>query len=216
MFWRLLPHASACIAGGGVFLLDVRQDRYFRIPPAALSEMTDWLDCRHGRTPPPAIVQLLRRAGVYREGDQPPSNVLRNRVAIPQRPVCRPDATGNALPAMVRQVVMTSLRLRFSSLGAILAGIRLHARPPAPSDTKPALEAAAEFDRARIFVPIARDCLLDSLALEAALASREIGYQLIFGIAPRPFMAHCWLQTRDAILNDSYDHVSHFTPILAL
>ncbi len=217
MLWRILPHASACVTSGRIYLLDLRQDRYFQIPQALASETLAWLERKHACAPPAPVQALLRRAGIYRSGDNAPTNALRDRVAIP-------DSLATAAPCSMhpnshraaRRVVASSMRLKLSSLHSILTRRRLRAPLPVTRNSGAALEIAARFDRSRVLVPIARNCLLDSLALDTVLAGQGIGSQFVFGIAPRPFEAHCWLQTRDAILNDSYDHVSRFTPILVL
>lgn len=216
MFWRILPHASACISAERVYLLDIRQDRYFQIPPAATHGLREWLERKYACAPPAAVLDLLRRAGVQRDGDDAPTNGLKNRVSIPED-ITSFAPSGRRRPSRqtVRSVLGASLRLRTTSLQSIVTRRMLRSLPVG-ADSTAALEIAERFERARVLVPIARDCLLDSLALDHLLCRRALGSAFVFGIATRPFEAHCWLQTRDAILNDSFDHVSRFTPILAL
>lgn len=216
MLWRVLPHATACVASDKLFLLDIRQDRYFRVPAAATGEMLAWLDRNYAGVVPKAVTDTLLRARILRRGDPEPTNVLRERVTIPAN-LAQPDAQGAAAGHPIRVAMSVAgmrLSLRAFSLNHILTGIQT--RGPLPRRGLGALAEAHAFERARRMVPIARNCLLDSLALERWLARRGMGSQLVFGIAPEPFAAHCWLQTPEAILNDSFDHVSGFTPILAI
>lgn len=217
MVWRILPHATACVCASRIYLLDIRQDRYFQVPPALAPETTAWLERKHACAPPPPVLALLRRSGIHRGTDDVPTNALKDRITIPDSlaPAGAASMQRNSHRA-ARRVLLSAMRLKLSSLHSILA--RRRPRPPLPitRDSGAALEIASRFDRSRVLVPIARDCLLDSLALDSLLERQGIGTQFVFGIAPRPFEAHCWLQTRDTILNDSYDHVSRFTPILAL
>ncbi|MDK2769707.1 MAG: lasso peptide biosynthesis B2 protein [Sphingomonas sp.] len=216
MLWRILPHATACVASEALFLLDIRQDRYFRVPAASAGEMLAWLNRNYAGVVPQTVTDTLVRARILRQGDPEPTNVLKERVTIPTS-LAQTDAPAAGKEHPVRVAVSVAgmrLSLRVFSLNHILTGIRT--RGPLPRRGPAALIEAQAFERARRMVPIARNCLLDSLALEQWLARRGIGSQIVFGIAPEPFAAHCWLQTADTILNDSFDHVSGFTPILAI
>ena len=216
MFWRILPHATACFASEQIFLLDVRQDRYFLVPPRAAPAMASWLHRGFAAAPPPAVLTILQQSGICREGDAEPTNALKERVQIPDGLSTAGHRGTSRSLVITRRVMASWLRLRLSSLNAIVE--RRRWRPPFPIRGKDdaAIEVAAAFERSRSIVQIARNCLLDSIALDGLLAKREIGCQWVFGISPRPFAAHCWLQTQDVLLNDSFDHVSGFTPILAL
>lgn len=217
MFWRILPHATACVASDKLFVLDLRRDRYFLVPAEIAREMLTWLEQRHSSAPPPAVARMLVKAQVQRESDQTATNALKDRVVIPDRlTVVDAEVRRASTVGVARQLVATWLSLRIFPLNRVLASRQ--ARPPLalPGNLQAALAAVASFDGSRPMVPIARNCLLDSLALDSWLARRGIGTQLVFGVVAEPFAAHCWLQTPEALLNDSYDHVSSFTPIVVL
>ncbi|MCW3847918.1 lasso peptide biosynthesis B2 protein [Sphingomonas sp. LB-2] len=218
MFWQILPHATACVAAHRLFLLDARQDRYFQVPPAPAEQMCGWLERNHACAPPAPVLATLVRSKIFRPGDREPTNALKERVAVPdgiatfeRRQVAQPRSF-----RIARTVAGTWLRLRTLSLNSILSGLRTRGPLPVRGHLDATLAEAGAFERGRGAVPIARNCLLDSLALDGWLARRGLGSQLVFGITPEPFSAHCWLQTPEAILNDSFDHVSSFTPILAI
>jgi hypothetical protein len=217
MFWRILPHATACVASDKLFVLDLRRDRYFLVPVEVAGEMRTWLEQRHGSGPPPVVARMLEKAQVQRKGDPVATNALKDRVVVPDR-LAQVDAQVRraSTVGVARQVTATWLSLRLFPLDRILASRQARPPLPLPGNLQVALGAAASFDRSRPLVPIGRNCLLDSLALDSWLARRGIGTQLVFGVVAEPFAAHCWLQTPEALLNDSYDHVSSFTPILVL
>lgn len=217
MHWRILPHATACVASDNLFLLDLRQDRYFRVPAGSQTEFREWLDRRYACPPPSSIQQVLRLGGILREGDGTPTNALRQRCDVPESCAIGPETSLQDLQqARIGATVLTTwARLRLFSLHSLI--VRRSHRS-LPRDCRPieeVLAAADQFERSRSWTPIARNCLLDSLALDNWLARQGIVATLVFGIAAEPFQAHCWLQTRDALINDSYDHVSRFTPIFA-
>jgi hypothetical protein len=59
-------------------------------------------------------------------------------------------------------------------------------------------------------------CLFDSLALIEFLARYQLFPDWVFGVRGEPFCAHCWVQDRDCILNDSVEYIRSFTPIMAI
>jgi hypothetical protein len=74
--------------------------------------------------------------------------------------------------------------------------------------------ALADFLRARRALPIAPNCLYDSLALKRFLKRRSVAADLVIGTKLHPFAAHCWLQDGTTVLNDSLAAARGFAPIL--
>lgn len=218
MFWQILPHATACIAAERLILLDIRQDRYFQVPSPAARAMLEWLGRRYACAPPAAVLETLMRSKIFGRMDGEPTNALKERVPVPESisAVAYHECAKPRPIGIARTVAATWLSLRMRPLHSIVS--RLRARTPLPvrGHLDTTLAEVRTFDRSRGALPIARNCLLDSLALDRWLARRGLGSQLVFGVSPEPFSAHCWLQTPEAILNDSFDHVSSFTPILAI
>jgi len=75
------------------------------------------------------------------------------------------------------------------------------------------LRASWQFARARRYVPIEPICLLDSLALLRFLSRRGLPANIVFGVAPEPFAAHCWVQASDIVLNETLSDANAHTPI---
>lgn len=216
MYWRILPHATACFAAEKLILLDLRQDRYFAVPAPLVPAMREWLERQYSCAPPAAVAGLLARSRILRPDDDPPTNALKERIATPPNLV-GPIADGEPL-ARLRQasaIALTWLRLRLFPLRHILDERSLRALPSKGDDGAAFSSLAARYELGRSFTPITRNCLLDSLALDRLLFREGLGATLVFGVCPTPFSAHCWLQTPDLVLNDSFDHVTRFTPIYA-
>ncbi len=217
MFWRLLPYATAGIAADRIVVLDIRQDRYFIVPPAISPTMIDWLHASVPAAPPQAVVQLLQRSGVIRAQDAEPGPPTRFEIRIPTTLESDQPAPelGHLDALRVAGIVLfTWCGLRFTPLQTLLQRqqSRNQIRPATQIDP---ITLSRSFLRARHVIALERHCLLDSLALMHWLTSRGASAQLIFGVSTTPFAAHCWVQTDTEILNDSFDRVSRYTPILA-
>lgn len=214
--WQILPHASACITGNRVFLLDVRQDRYLLVPPSIEGTVKDWLRFGGPVAAPVSLTDLLRSAGSFRVGDPQPSNLERQVIMIPETLAPADGSPSVSIGAIARTwhlTLSTSLALRRHSLMSLLS------RDRGASDSEDArvqARIARIYDAARSSVPVPRRCLLDSLALRRWMSGAGQYPSLVFGITEVPFSAHCWLQNGTAILNDQVDQVSRFTPILVV
>jgi hypothetical protein len=75
------------------------------------------------------------------------------------------------------------------------------------------LQATHQFASARRYVPIEPICLLDSLSLLRFLSRRRLTANIIFGVTPEPFAAHCWIQAGDIVLNETLSDTHAHTPI---
>lgn len=216
VFWHLLPHATVCVASDKLILLDLRQDRYFHVPEALTDIMLKWLEAAECSPPPTPIARMLERSGIAQPVDPIASNSMRECIAIPRTLTSptwlkAPGRSANILD-IAAIVTRTWVKLRRTPLRSILQDRA--ATTSFREDTENLVERSTAFDRARAFAPVPRRCLLDSLALSTWLSRSGVPGRLVFGVTARPFSAHCWLQVPGSILNDSYDHVSRFTPIL--
>lgn len=198
-------------------LFDLRQDRYLLVPAQIEDEVQSWLNCALNEAAPPEFTDLLRRSGTIRSADPEPGNVHRETIDIPETLAVRATRIRPLALAIAKTwglTLATSIALRRRPLAALL--MRTDDGGSAGDDPVLQSDLARTFDAARSFVPIARRCLLDSLALRRWLEMEGQHVRLVFGVKEAPFSAHCWLQNETAILNDHYDEVSRFTPILAV
>ena len=114
-----------------------------------------------------------------------------------------------------RSILSVWVALRIKPLGAILDA-RARLRSAGAEIESIDLDAAAQtFAAARRWWPIKRNCLLDTLAIDQWLGIPK-SVKIVFGVIANPFEAHCWAQSDRGVLNDSYDRVSRFEPILAV
>ena len=65
-------------------------------------------------------------------------------------------------------------------------------------------------------IPFAPACLRDSLAMLIFLRRQGLSADFIVGVSDTPFTAHCWLQDRQVVLNDTVENVADFVPILVI
>jgi hypothetical protein len=220
MFWRILPHATLCFASNRPILLDVRQDRYLMVPDPIDGHLREWLEAGKCLSTPASLINLLERSHVLREGDGRPVNGRPHTVATPGtlagETAGRSDGDPLDAARVSALVAATWLALRCRPLQQILHGIERRQILRTAGRASAIADVVATYDRARIYVPFARRCLLDSLAMHAWLRRHRLQSQLVFGVTGQPFAAHCWLQNDAVILNDIYERISRFTPILAL
>ena len=218
MYWRLLPTATAAIVSSRIVLLDIRQDRYFMVPEIQCPAFQAWLEARDGSAPPGSVTRLFERGGIARSGDPDPSNTAAQTVQVPTMLAVPPQSDRPTIGEKLHiasLVAATRLALRVRPLRKILGRRDRRLIYRAAGATQRVRERCSLYDSARPLIPIARNCLVDSLALDGWLAGEDLACRLVFGVTVQPFAAHCWLQTVDAVLNDGLDRVSRFTPILA-
>jgi len=209
MAWTLSPHVTFCVAAGEVIFLDTRRDRYFSLPGAKAECFQAWL--ANGTPGPlPTKLAFLSKEGLLRDGAQ------RHGVAPiqRQRPVAEVPVTQDWRAGFAQSwdVVGSFRSVRRALRGGLQPALD-RITPPARA-TESAAELAASFQWVRNKFPRRPKCLLDSLALLDFLHWQNAEATIVFGINARPFAAHCWVEHRGTVLNDSLDIVSPFTPIL--
>lgn len=190
------------------------------VPDRITDAVTDWLSADATSPVPDALVELLKAGGTLRTGDPSPSNTERFEISVPKTLAAGSARSGSGrwgqLLSVAGLVMGTRLSLRTRGFEQMLHRLGRHAIYGKSTESAAAVIRIAAYDRVRRFVPLARNCLLDSLAQFRWLSRDGIGCRLVFGVTGEPFAAHCWLQSDEAILNDTYEHVSRFTPIMVL
>jgi len=110
--------------------------------------------------------------------------------------------------------------LRKKELSRTLARIerrRIRARSfAAIHDVAHASGLIASFKDLRPLYPRPYLCLFDSLSLLEFLASYRSFPRVVFGVVADPFQAHCWLQEGNVVLNDNFERISKYKPILSM
>ncbi|MDB5583432.1 MAG: hypothetical protein JWR80_8608 [Bradyrhizobium sp.] len=218
MYWRLLPTLNACIASGRVILLDIEHDRYSALPSEVTGPAVAWLRAGDGSPAPEVLARLLRVTLGEGQVAAPIGNQATELVTV-SATISAQDGfgrTGFASGLFVFLIVTSTwIGLRTRKLHAILSS-RVRLRAKGRRLDLPALRNRARvFASVRRWCPIRPNCLLDSLAFDRWLGC-PTDNSLVFGVVAHPFEAHCWVQSNGNVLNDSYDRVSRFEPILSV
>jgi hypothetical protein len=202
--------------GARAVILDIRADRYRLLDgraAALLARLGEPLDRRDR-----VLARKLALAGILEEGD-----------VIPRRERPCSDVSATASIHDLEDVRGGQLAYRTAAAALILAAVSLRwrgleatldQRPVSPGwaadnayDSR-ALEISWSYRKVRANIPIKRICLRESLALRWILLRAGCAPRIVFGVQLDPFRAHCWLEAAGVVLNDRYDTVRDFTPIL--
>jgi transglutaminase superfamily protein len=231
----LSKHAFACKSGSSVVLLDLKADRYLALEDARASSLgglvAGWpVQATHAlsaaqETGSRIVANMLKRGLLTlershgKEFASPP-------VAAPVDSAIGPaDAAEMALrlshfSSFVVALTTAWWHLRRRSMEWIVQDVRRRRASVAACEGEHELairQSARVFDRLRSFTYDARDaCLFDSLAMLYFLLGEGFQPQWVIGVRSSPtFTAHSWLQYGGTVLNDSVDHVSVYSPIMA-
>lgn len=211
----LAPDVFAASCGADLVILDARRGSYYCVPDARAEPIncgqdvlvSDDEDLAMGLTKldllgaPGSVSQRRRPPPLRRDrGDGPP---VRFSAAVWSDGLLKALAASRR--AYWRRPFFDLLRVAIASSGQ-----------PQKDDLAAAERTAALFRTVSPWVPFQGDCLYRSLVLRALLAQEAIASTLVIGVQTWPFEAHAWLQAADVVLDDSLDHVSGFTPLLAL
>jgi hypothetical protein len=197
--------------------LDLAQDRYFCLPPDEERGFTALLE---GAGTPPScssLAALIRTGVIVASGDGKP--IARTAHPLPEHSL--PETTNELPPARLRDIsevlllVWSSRRaVARKALPSALSGLSAHSANARGGCRALLEELVLRFLAARRYVPIAPNCLYDSLALRRFLRRRQATADLVIGVKLRPFGAHCWLQDGSTVLNDTLGGARVFQPVL--
>lgn len=203
---------------GCAILLHTGRDRYWKVD-AGTAFALDWIAGRRSGPVDSGYLDKLERLGLVER--QPPNEpVIQSPIPpVPQESAIEGEASHRrfdlAEAIEVAHLAFAARRtLRRHSLASILAEVDRSRRSEA--DGSHAADLARRFDRYRRFVPLAGQCLPDTLAFLRFAGRRGCFPTLVFGVEAWPFAAHCWAQSGDVVLNDALDHARAFSSILAI
>jgi hypothetical protein len=231
----LAPHVRACASDGQVILLDLRSSKYLGIDGALSLALRDRVagwprssDSVHECTIPGSanqmMARLLERGLLTHEPSKPLPHATVGEVTSSLN---AEDSSPNAgigagrLARFLWSAMETSVWMRCRSLQAIASAVherrdRLQS-PSAPCSIESIRTGTAAYERLRPFAFSAhKNCLQDSLALVAFLASEGAFPRWVIGVKTRPFAAHSWVQMGATVLNDQHEMVRQFRPILVV
>lgn len=210
----LPEHIRFCEIGNRRIFLDLKADRYFSLPPdadAAISAM-----CEGAAVEISSELASLLDAGLLTRS---PGRVI----APTEHPeptislVEEASVSGNLSVSTLVEVSLLVLRARRAVRKKRLPSL-LAPSGPGQSEARSSPEArdraVGDFIQCRRAVPIAPNCLYDSLALRRFLERRSVAADLVIGAKVHPFAAHCWVQDGTIVLNDTLAAARGFAPIL--
>lgn len=220
MPYALRNDLSFCRVDDRLIFLDIRDDRYFRLPS---SLERPFIAYANGNEDTDVGDLVERNILVGAPGSQ--GRVTAVNVECPAR-----SALEQSCPAKLHLdslvdvfITVCSIRrqLRTRPLRNILDSVvalrqNKQPRPGSISDwavEQLLLKASSEFRFARAYTPVENRCLLDSLAMVKFLARRKLHASIVFGVTSDPFSAHCWVQAGDLVLNETVGHANAHTPI---
>lgn len=199
-------------AGGRFIFLDSTRNRYFCLAPKAEAEFERFVE---GWIP-----------------DQGAS-IVQAHIVVPSEksfivPELPPIPTSSLLdgPLKARAVDVAALVVRYTYMKLQIAAFpesTIAKMVPEVNHAAQIFEdwpilqsTAGAYEAASKITAVHDQCLAWGLTLRKFLRNRSQPVSCIVGVSTRPFRAHCWVQTRNALVNDRYDYVRNFTPILSL
>lgn len=216
LYWRLTDTITACVAHGRVIILDVAKDRYRALPQADEPPFIRWLSTP-ASPPPPTCRDSLTALDI----DQAQLEEIRPvacsvSMPLPLDPDSGPQirVSASVLIGVAKCLLPAWHLVRTHRLQRALAkasrAMKGAGRPELATRLK-----LAQFRAARPWLPVPRVCLHDCLALVDWLGPAS-GAELVLGVSPYPFNAHCWVQVDGRVIDDHPQSPSRFHPILYL
>lgn len=214
---RLSDGVTFCEIADQIVFLDLRRDRYFRLGPAAERAFRR-LQAGAPESDAEGLDRLLATNLVIATDEPCPIRAV--AAATPLHSLVELQGSqsrsrSSMLPEILLRLILIRLQLRRGRLSTVLA--KLSMRNWVDDEDRARSDALiATYLATRRMLPMAPNCLRDSVALGRFLARRGLPFKLVFGVKVSPFAAHCWLQSGMIVLNDSLDSVADFRPILVI
>lgn len=217
MGYALRPGLHFCTVDDQAIFLDLIADRYFCLADRAALAFDSLLK-REGVNVPQEDHAILIDSGLI---------VWRDTSAAIARPlVSIPTASALDLPApcTIRQRVAALIwlikarrDLKYLGLQKAIATLERRKACVTPRrDRTTIVSEAHAFSFTSRLMRSHDQCLPRSLAVTTRLAALDIAVDLVIGVRMRPFAAHSWAQTDAFLLNDRFDTVRSYQPILVV
>jgi hypothetical protein len=220
MGYALRPGTHFCDVGDRLVFLDLAADRYFCLSRHAEAAFRRLTGPGHRSSALDPAIDVFVRGGllVPISGEIGPAPCRAPPIpTVSALDACRPKASMPHLVAALGGLVATTAALRLFGLKAILdslARAKAHVQLEELHDDVAAVAAAFQ-QTARLARSHDR-CLPRSVAVARRLVELGSGVHLVIGVQLRPFAAHCWAQTGECIVNDRFDQVRAYQPILVI
>jgi hypothetical protein len=217
---------SFCRVGGRTIFLDIAADRYLCLSPAAeASFLRLTVNGGHSGSYDAHLASMMARGLLVAAGASAPLQpcpapplARTSMLDAPLRP-CEPRQVAGAL----YELGVTRWRLRRAGLTGTVAHLKRQKRACAAGDKRRFQRRTAEPETILAgFVCAARvtslldTCLTQSVAVASRMISGGLQADVVLGVQLGPFAAHCWVQHKDTLVNDRFDVVRTFVPILVI
>lgn len=163
----------------------------------------------------PEMLAPLLEAGLAERGP-----ALRRRTPPPRPQRDTPHGARGGGPQEVRAacqaMLATGLDLVRLDLRALVDKAGRRAEPHPPAHTQDVVEAAQLFTRLRVWSPVGGQCLARSYMMLDFLRRLGLDADWVIGVRTWPFMAHCWLQAGDVVLDDDVERLAAYTPLMVV
>jgi hypothetical protein len=216
-------------------LLDLARDRYLAIHNRDFEpfgpHLHGWQQCAtpaaqsasDSEPTPQLAVQLLSEGLVTPDGK---SGKVFAAIDVKAPGEALDRAIHSPFPSLIRgpTFFLASIKadhlLRRSHIADIVRSVRARKQGPRQLgrgfDIVKASRLIRQFNVLRPFYPRDYLCLFESLALIEFLALHRLFPDWVFGVTSDPFMAHCWVQDGDRLLNESVERASAYVPIMTI
>lgn len=220
---RVPDHLAYCITGGRAVFMDIERGRYFALPERSDAHFRGLVSGEFLPGSDQEALEALTRSGIF--VDAPDGMKPARLCPAVRRPQTDLSEGGySASLALCARAVIAELRAahwirtyQFGPLIARLASLKSSTRMRNSQDHLRACgEIASALSTTALIIPTRDRCLVRSIAFLQMALSRRVDAHLVFGVSVDPFAAHCWVQSGDHVLNDRYERVRAFTPILCV
>ncbi|QPI72228.1 lasso peptide biosynthesis B2 protein [Sphingobium sp. Cam5-1] len=220
MGFSLRDGISFCRVGDRTIFLDILADRYFCLSQAAERSFMDLVES--GAQQEDEHLRGLVARGLLIPSSSSAAPHPGGPVRVPQASMLDlslppPGFTGTI--SALSCLAAARLRLKMAGFGRTLSWLsarkarlpRSRAIPDGQAD-----RIAAGFASAARFSSQFDNCLAHSIAMASHMIAKGLLPQVVLGVQLGPFSAHCWVQYGDRLVNDRFDMVRTFTPILVI
>lgn len=230
--YSLAENVYICTTDMHCIILDVRKDNYLSVPAREFLSLGPWLygwtrtifdSCESMSMEVQELANQLVGAGILVCNDSCPRPVKVAPYIEPSSMLTAPPLgrlSWNSVAAQYSICMLACARaaclLRHHKIEAIVASVRrqANANTGRPFDQQRISNLVSIFNRFRSYFPHDYVCLFDSLALLKFLSFYGYHPVWIFGVSAEPFMAHCWLQQDEMVLNDTLAAVRSYRIIM--
>lgn len=204
--------------GGQIVFLDVARNKYLAVAREILAPFLVREDERQRFT----RAQIERAATALQRVGWPSARVDSASLAL----TSHNQATRSLELSPLKSTRLVNSRAAISLLRAACRLKRQHlaeivelrlahrAKIARPSSPKRVIERSLAFAAWRPLASGKDRCLCDSFALSMYLGRDGKDVDWVFGVSAPFFLAHCWLQMGDLVLNDSIEHTRQYAPIM--